>query len=226
MKIALLGYGKMGKAIEQIALERGHEIVLKIGSSNKALITSIKADVAIDFSLPSTVVENIKHCFNQDIPIVVGTTGWNDALKEIDTLCHSKKQSLLYASNFSIGVNLFFEMNKKLAELMNHFEQYDVSINETHHTEKLDAPSGTALSLAGQITTKIKRKTKENLNIFSHRKTNVIGDHLITYTSEIDQIELNHKAKNRKGFAQGAVLAAEWLIDKKGLFTMTDMLNL
>jgi 4-hydroxy-tetrahydrodipicolinate reductase len=237
MKIALLGYGKMGKEIEQIALNRGHEIVLKVTSSNAmfSLEDLRKADVAIEFSRPESVVNNIRSCFNAGIPVVVGTTGWYQHFTEITRVCENEKQALLYATNFSVGVNIFFELNKRLAEMMNRHMHYEVLVEETHHTQKLDAPSGTAITIAEGILEKIERKDQwvnensivdNHLNIISHRVENVPGTHVVKYHSDIDDIEIKHTAHNRKGFATGAVIAAEWLIGKKGMFTMRDVLQL
>jgi len=237
MKIALLGYGKMGKAIEQIALERNHEIVLKVTSENaqtfdEKLLAS--ADVAIEFTRPESVMHNINKCFTLNVPIVVGTTGWQHLLKDVKDLCQEKNQTLLYASNFSIGVNIFFELNKKLAELMNPHPQYNITMEEIHHTQKLDSPSGTAISLANDAISILERKsswiegtngTAEQLQIKAVRTDNVPGTHIINYNSEIDSIEIKHTAHNRKGFAMGSVIAAEWLKGKKGMFTMQDVLK-
>lgn len=237
MKIALLGYGKMGKEIEQIALNRGHEIVLKVNSSNAtfSLEDLRKADVAIEFSRPESVVNNIRSCFNAGIPVVVGTTGWYQHFNEITRVCENENQAMLYATNFSVGVNIFFELNKRLAEMMNRHMHYEVLIEETHHTQKLDAPSGTAITIAEGILEKIERKDQwvnensevdNHLNIISHRIENVPGTHVVKYHSAIDDIEIKHTAHNRKGFATGAVIAGEWLIGKKGMFTMRDVLQL
>ncbi|MGB0368816.1 MAG: 4-hydroxy-tetrahydrodipicolinate reductase [Flavobacteriales bacterium] len=237
MKIALSGYGKMGKEIEKIALERGHEIVVKFNDSDDWAGKEdqlAKADVAIEFSMPHSVVSNIFKCFDAKVPVVVGTTGWFGQLDHVKEVCRKHNQSLLYASNFSIGVNLFFEANKVLAKLLNEHEGYEVSLEETHHTAKLDSPSGTAISLANQIIDGLDRKDvwknektdkDYELDIVSHRVENVPGTHAVKYESEIDKIELVHTAKSRVGFAKGAVLAAEWLTDKKGVFTMSDLLK-
>ncbi|MGZ4036882.1 MAG: 4-hydroxy-tetrahydrodipicolinate reductase [Bacteroidia bacterium] len=235
MKIILYGYGKMGREIEKIALERGHEIVLRIEESNAATITKAqlqKGDVAIEFSTPHTVLANIANCFEADLPVVVGTTGWYDHFEEIKNKCISGKKSLFYASNFSLGVNLFFKVNKYLAELMNNYPVYDVSMEEVHHIHKLDKPSGTAITLANQVMEKIGRKSKwsidkqspETLFIKDVREGEVPGTHIIKYKSDIDDIEIMHKAHNRKGFAFGAVLAAEFLHKQKpGIYTMEDL---
>jgi 4-hydroxy-tetrahydrodipicolinate reductase len=237
MKIALIGYGKMGKEIEQIAISRGHEIVLKINSNNLQEFTVEnlkKADVAIEFTIPNAVLKNIYACFDAGVPIVVGTTAWNSYLDEVKNYCKQKNASLLYASNFSIGVNLFFALNKKLAQLMAPYKEYDVMMEEIHHTQKLDAPSGTAISLANDILaihpTKKKwsldKSDEQTLLIKAKRIDPCPGTHIIKYSSEIDDIEIIHTAHNRKGFATGAVIAAEWLIGKKGVYTMNDVLNI
>jgi len=237
MKIALIGYGKMGKEIEQIAIFRGHEIVLKINSNNLQEFTVDnlkKADVAIEFTTPNAVLKNIYTCFDAGIPIVVGTTAWYKHLDEVKKYCAQKNASLLYASNFSVGVNLFFALNKKLAELMAPYKEYDVMIEEIHHTQKLDAPSGTAISLANDILavhpTKKKwsldKSDEQTLLIKAKRIDPCPGTHSIKYSSEIDDIEIIHTAHNRKGFATGAVIAAEWLIGKKGVYTINDVLNI
>ena len=237
MKIALLGYGKMGKEIEKIALERGHEIVVKIDVESdwtKAKTLLASADVAIEFSTPQSTIQNIFHSFDVNVPVVVGTTGWMEQLDHVKQVCEKNGQTLFYASNFSIGVNLFFEINNKLALMMKKQDGYNVTMEEIHHTEKLDSPSGTALKLAEGIIEKYDRKKswvneatdKEDvLGIVSKRIDKVPGTHTVTWTSDIDDIELKHTAHNRKGFALGAVMAAEWVHDKRGVFTMHDMLS-
>lgn len=235
MNIALLGYGKMGKEIETIALQRGHSIVLKVDESNALSFTNEelkKADVAIEFSTPHTVIANIKKCFDTQVPIVVGTTGWYDSFKEIETECKQKNTALFHATNFSLGVNLFFKVNSYLAELMNKYDSYNVEMEEIHHIHKLDKPSGTAISLANQVLDKIDRKknwsitdnNSETLFIKDIREGEVPGTHIIKYTSSVDDIEIMHKAHNRKGFALGAVIAAEYIKGKKGIFTMNDLI--
>lgn len=235
MKIALLGYGKMGKEIEAIALKRRHEIVLKVDESNASTITQAdlkKADVAIEFSTPHTVLSNINACFDAHLPIVIGTTGWYHEFENIKAKCISENQAMFYATNFSLGVNLFFKVNKYLADLMNKYEDYDVSMEEIHHIHKLDKPSGTAITLAEQILEKIDRKTKwsiedkasDTLFIKDIREGEVPGTHIIKYTSAVDDIEIMHKAHNRQGFALGSVIAAEYLYGKKGIFTMQDLI--
>ena len=238
MKIAIIGYGKMGKAIEEIAISKGHEIVLKIDVSNTADFTKEnvqKANVAIEFTGPHTAFENISSCIEWGVPVISGSTGWLANFEKAKKLCEEKKGCLIYASNFSIGVNLFFEINKQVAALMEPYENYDVSMTETHHTEKKDAPSGTAISLAEQILAKIGRKNKwvneasneaSDLIIHSERIDPAPGTHSVTYASPIDSIEITHTAHTRKGFAGGAVLAAEFANQKKGIFTMKDVLGL
>ncbi len=244
MKIALLGYGKMGQIIERIAIERGHEIVLKISVDNTADFTISnlkKADVAIDFSTPNAAVDNIYKCFEAGVPVVVGTTGWYGKLQEIKNDCLSSNNTLLYGSNFSVGVNLFFHLNKVLAKLMNNYPAYEVQVEEIHHTQKLDAPSGTAMTIAEDIIEELDRKSEwlnevvgtpipeviknEELLIESHRIENVPGTHTVIYSSEVDDIEIKHTAHNRSGFALGAVIAAEWLEKKQGFYNITDIFN-
>lgn len=232
MKIALLGYGKMGKEIEKIALERGHKIVLKIEKEEEYNIKT--ADVAIDFSIPSAAFFNVRNCFINQVPVVSGTTGWLDKYNEAVALCKKNNGSFIYASNFSLGVNLFFELNKQLATLMNSVKDYNLSIEEIHHTSKLDAPSGTAITLAEGIIEKSNKKAWElnktsnetTVPIMAKRIPDVPGTHHVIYSSEVDSIEISHTAFNRKGFALGAVVAAEWLINKKGVYTMKDVLNI
>ena len=231
MKIALLGYGKMGKVIEKIAIERGHEIVLKKDENNTYDGLS-NADVAIDFSVPTAAVENISNCFHTNVPVVSGTTGWLEHYDQILTLCHEKKGGFISSSNFSLGVNLFFEVNDYLAKIMAPYTSYSVAMEEIHHTQKLDAPSGTAISLAKGIIenssytnwTLDKAATNE-IPIDAKRIADVPGTHTVTYGSEVDSIEIKHTAHNREGFALGAVIAAEWLAGKQGVFTMKDVLN-
>jgi 4-hydroxy-tetrahydrodipicolinate reductase len=232
MKIALLGYGKMGKVIEKNALDRGHEIVLKKTESN-TFEGLEKADVAIDFSIPNAAVCNIKQCFDTNIPVVCGTTGWLEHYPEMVSLCNAKNGSFIYSSNFSLGVNIFFELNTYLAKIMTNLEQYKVSMEEIHHTQKLDAPSGTAISLANGIIENSKylswtleNPTENQIKIDAKRIENVPGTHSVFYDSSVDQIEIKHTAHSREGFALGAVIAAEWLQNKKGVFTMKDVLNL
>jgi len=237
MKIALLGYGKMGKEVESLALNRGHEIYLIIDNEAEWQSNTDKlsnADIAIEFSIPESVKGNIKRCFHHNVPIVVGTTAWLDDLDEIKNLCIELDQSMIWASNFSIGVNILFEINRKLASIMNNQDKYDLTIEETHHIHKLDAPSGTAINLANDMIGLVDRKSgwskgisDDNtlLDITSKREGSITGKHTIKYESEIDILELRHEAKNRKGFALGALLAAEWLQGKKGFYEMKDMLG-
>lgn len=232
MKIALLGYGKMGKVIERIALERGHEIVLKKDQNNTFEGLSI-ADVAIDFSVPDSAVANISECLNNGIPVISGTTGWLADYPKMVQLCEEKNGSFIYASNFSLGVNVFFELNEYLAKMMTNLKQYNVSMEEIHHTQKLDAPSGTAITLAEGVIKHtdyanwtLETPISNEIHIEAKRIENVPGTHSIFYDSEVDQIEIKHTAHSREGFALGAVVAAEWLVGKKGVFTMKDVLGL
>lgn len=232
MKIALLGYGKMGLIIEEKALQRGHEIILKKGAHG-SFEGLEKADVAIDFSIPSAAVENIKACLNSNIPVISGTTGWLEDYDVIAKECNDKKGAFLYGSNFSLGVNIFFELNAQLAKIMSSFEDYKVSMEEIHHTQKLDAPSGTAISLAQGVIENSNYKTwtldkaeNNEIPITAIRQDSVPGTHSVFYDSPIDQIEIKHTAHSRDGFALGAVIAAEWIIGKKGVFSMKDVLNL
>ncbi len=237
MKIALFGYGKMGKEIEDAALHRGHSIVLKVNSKNAKSFTDAElegADVAIEFSKPDLAIENILRCFSSQVPIIVGTTGWYQKLNDVKQIAIQQNQSFLYASNFSVGVNLFFELNKKLALLMKNYPEYDVSMQEIHHLQKLDAPSGTAISLANDLIQHLPEKqkwvnqnskSKNEIGIESLRVDGVPGTHSISYSSVVDSIEIKHTAHNRKGFALGAVMAAEWLQHKKGSFEMADVLG-
>ncbi|WP_299247867.1 4-hydroxy-tetrahydrodipicolinate reductase [uncultured Aquimarina sp.] len=232
MKIALLGYGRMGKTIEKIATERGHSIVLTVDKDDKDYDVSV-ADVAIDFSIPSAAVNNITNCFNSGVPIVSGTTGWLDHYDHIISLCKEKKGGFIYASNYSLGVNLFFELNKKLAKMMNPIDGYDIHMEEIHHTQKLDAPSGTAITLAEGVIEntdkdawQLDKGNDNTIPIIAKRIENVPGTHTVTYTSAVDDIEIKHTAHNRQGFALGAVVAAEWLSGKTGVFGMKDVLGL
>lgn len=232
MKIALLGYGRMGKEIEKIAQERGHEIVIRDNGEETYDIKT--ADVAIDFSIPNAAFNNISNCFTNNVPVVSGTTGWLDKYDEALTLCKTHKGAFIYASNFSLGVNIFFELNNQLAKMMSALDQYKVDIEEIHHTKKLDAPSGTAITLAEGIIENSNRKTweldgeatEENIPITAIRTPDVPGTHTINYNSIVDSIEIKHTAHNRKGFALGAVIAAEWLKDKQGVYNMRDVLNI
>jgi 4-hydroxy-tetrahydrodipicolinate reductase len=238
MKIALIGYGKMGHMIEEVAIERGHEIVLKIHIDNTEEFTkenSAPADVAIEFTSPDSAYENVKKCIDFGVPTVSGSTGWNEKLEEMKQYCLQKGGSFLHTSNFSIGVNIFFEVNKLLAKLMNAHAGYDVTLKEIHHTQKKDAPSGTAVTLAEGVLANLSRKknwvnkqtsTPEELSIISERIDPAPGTHYVKYSSEVDDIEIIHTAHNRKGFALGAVLAAEYIEGKKGVFDMKDVLNI
>ena len=236
MKIAILGYGKMGKEIEKIALSRGNDVVIKIGEENLQDLTKEnlkKADVAIEFSTPDTAYSNIQLCFECEVPVVVGTTGWLDKIDDCIQQTQSGK-GLFYASNFSVGVNVFFEINKKLAELMAPYNDYKVEMEEVHHTQKLDSPSGTAITLAEGIIDNLPKVTnwvneetvsENELGIVSKRIEKVPGTHIVTYENDIDEIYIKHTAHNRKGFALGAVLAAEFMKDKAGFYGMSDLLG-
>lgn len=232
MKIALLGYGKMGRIIESIALERGHEIVLK-KSSNTPFDNLDQADVAIDFSIPDAAVKNITTCLEKNIPVVSGTTGWLEKYDEVTAYCQQQQGAFLYGSNFSLGVNIFFELNQHLAKIMAKFQAYQVCLEEIHHTQKLDAPSGTAITLAQDIINSsqynswsLDKANENEIQITAVRQESVPGTHSVFYESPIDQIEIKHTAYSREGFALGAVLAAEWIYGKKGVFSMKDVLNL
>jgi len=247
MNIALLGYGKMGKIIEKIATDRKHNIVLKIDHDNQHELTAENlknADVVIEFTTPASVLNNIRHCFDAGVPIVVGTTGWYEHLDQVKQNCVDTGSTLLYGSNFSVGVNIFFHINRKLAKLMNDYAYYDVQVEEIHHTQKLDSPSGTAITIAEGIIDNLDRK-KEWINVLtaegndadesslkneqvlieSFRIDSVPGTHTVIYDSEVDTLEFKHTAHNRNGFALGAVLAAEWVHNKKGFFSVQEMFN-
>lgn len=234
MKIALLGYGKMGQEIEKIATARGHEVILRKTENNN--FDGLKnADVAIDFSVPKAAITNISAAINDNVPVVSGTTGWLDDYDAITELCQNKNSAFLYASNFSLGVNIFFELNKKLAQLINQTDGYRVEVEEIHHTQKLDAPSGTAITLTQDIIANTHYNnwvlmpdevTENDIPITAKRIEKAPGTHSITYTSEVDKISIEHEAFSRQGFALGAVIAAEWLIGKKGVFSMKDVLGL
>jgi len=238
MKIALIGYGKMGKAIEEIAVNRGHEVVLKIDEFNLddfTRETTRKADVAIEFTGPHSAFENVKKVLSFDRPLVCGSTGWLENLEEVKKLCAERNGSFIYASNYSVGVNIFFEINKKLASMMASHKDYEVQVTEIHHTQKKDAPSGTAITVAEQILDSIGRKKSwvnqisdnpQELEIISERIDPAAGIHKVKYYSTVDDIEIIHTAHNRQGFALGAVLAAEYIKDKKGIFSMKDVLRL
>jgi 4-hydroxy-tetrahydrodipicolinate reductase len=232
MKIALLGYGKMGKIVEKLAVKKGHTIVSRINQySSKEEI--LKADIAIEFSTPQAAVSNIKFCLENDIPIVSGTTGWLAHYDKMIKLCENRNGSFIYASNFSIGVNLFFSINEYVSNLMESWKDYQVSIEEVHHNQKQDIPSGTAVTLAEEIIRNSDKKNwelngteAENINITAKRKNDIKGTHIINYDSNIDTISIKHEAHSRDGFALGAILAAEWLVNKKGIFTMKDVLQI
>jgi len=247
MKIALLGYGKMGKMVEKIAIDRKHEIVLKIDYDNQHELTSEnlqQADVAIEFSTPATVLGNIERCFEAGVPVVVGTTGWYGEFEQVKEECEQSDGAMIYASNFSVGVNVFFYVNRVLAKLMNNYPYYDVQVEEIHHTQKLDAPSGTAITIAEGIIENLNSKKEwvnvltadgadaadENINndqllIESFRIDSVPGTHTVIYDSEVDMIEFKHTAHNRNGFALGAVMAAEWIQGRKGFFSVEEMFD-
>lgn len=232
MKIALLGYGRMGKEIEKIAISRGHEIVIRKDIDDVIDITL--ADVAIDFSVPTSAFNNISNCLNNNVPVISGTTGWLEKYDEAIELCKEKKGAFIYASNYSLGVNIFFELNKQLAKMMKAVEGYNISMEEIHHTKKLDAPSGTAITLAEGVIENTSKKdwelgekaSEENIAIVAKRIPEVPGTHSVWYDSEVDTIEIKHTAHSRKGFALGAVIAAEWIYDKTGVFSMKDVLNI
>ena len=236
MKIALIGYGKMGKAVEEAALKRGHEIVSIIDVDHRDAFRSEafrSADVAIEFTRPDTAFDNYMQCFAAGVPVVSGTTGWLDRLDEVKAICRNEGRTFFYASNFSIGMNLFFAVNAYLAKLMNRFTDYDVQITETHHIHKLDAPSGTAISLAQAViehsnyqSWKLDETFGAELGIYAVREDEVPGTHSVKYHSNVDEIEIKHTAFNRNGFALGAVVAAEWILGKKGNFGMKEVLGL
>ncbi len=238
MRIALIGYGKMGKAIEEVAVQRGHEIIIKIDQPNLHEFTRetlAKADTAIEFTSPHSAYDNVKKCLDFDVPVVCGSTGWTDKLNDLKKICSERAGAFVYSSNFSVGVNIFFEINKRLAALMSLHKEYEVILEETHHTQKKDAPSGTAITLAEQILQEVKRKKQwvnelsdnpEDLEIISQRIDPAPGTHSVKYSSVIDDIEIIHTAHSRTGFATGAVLAAEFIKDKKGFFCMKDVLGL
>lgn len=237
MRIMLLGYGKMGKTIEQIAINRGHEVPYKIDYQNAEDLFKVKSsevDVAIEFTQPESAFRNVKYCLENNIPVVCGTTGWLEKKVQMNELCRTNDGSFFYASNYSVGVNLFFQFNKILGQIMNNYPQYQIAMEEIHHTEKKDAPSGTAITLAEGIIATVNSKQQwvnesttdaSNLSIISKRIENVPGTHTISYDSAVDSIEIKHTAHSRQGFAEGAVIASEWLIGKKGVYGMEDMLK-
>lgn len=231
MKIALLGYGRMGKTIEKLATERGHEVVKTIDQND--IYDFNGAEVAIDFSVPDAAVNNISACLNAGIPVVSGTTGWLAKYDDMVTLCEKQKGAFIYASNFSVGVNIFFELNNQLAKMMQGLKEYDVSMTEIHHIHKLDSPSGTAITLAGGILSHsekkdwvLDKKEANKITINAVREGEVPGTHTIKFESAVDEITIEHKAHSRSGFALGAIIAAEWLKDKRGVYGMKDVLNL
>ncbi len=238
MNIAILGYGKMGREIEKTALVRNHRITLVVDISNQEELTLEnlrKADVALDFSTPGSAFQNILACFEAGVPIVCGTTGWLDRFNEVKILCEQRGGTFFYASNFSLGVNIFFAINRNLARIMDSIPDYDVRIREIHHIHKLDAPSGTAITLANDLIACVGRKEKwelngqsvgSSVNISAVREDEVPGTHIITWDSPVDTIEISHEAKSRKGLAMGAVLAAEFIRDKKGVYSMQDLIKL
>lgn len=235
MKIALVGYGKMGKTIEKIAIERGHTVVAKIDLNNHNELDTLQADVAIEFSHPDAAFENIRRCLNRKIPVVCGTTGWLDKKSEIEQLTNQQGGSFFYASNYSLGVNIFFRLNEYLSKMMKGFEAYNIGVEEIHHTEKKDAPSGTAITLAEGILNHHPTKRKwvnaessdeSELSIKSFRIDQVPGTHVVRYSSRIDDIEIKHTAHTREGFAVGAVMVAEWIQGRKGVLNMNDFLKL
>jgi len=234
MKIILLGYGKMGKVIERVALQRGHEIAARIDIDNQQDLDTAKGDVVIEFSHPDGAVENISRCLRRNLPVVCGTTGWLSRKSEIEALCLQVNGTFFYASNYSLGVNVFFKLNEYLANMMDKFPDYDIDMEETHHTEKKDAPSGTAITLAEGVIRNMSRKKYwvnqkstevEKLVIESFRVDQVPGTHVVRYNSPIDDIEIKHTAHSREGFGRGAVMVAEWILDKKGILGMDDYLR-
>ncbi len=238
MKIAIIGYGKMGKTIEKLAVQKGHEIVLKIDDSNlKDLIVENlkKADVAIEFTNPESAFKNINLCFDANLPVISGTTGWLDKFDRIKQRCEKENHAFFYASNYSLGVNIFFKLNQYLAKMMNKFENFDVSVDETHHIHKLDAPSGTAITIAEGIINEMDRKnawvkekaeSPEQIAVKSFREGEIPGIHTVTYSSDVENIVITHESKNREGLAQGALMAAEFIVGKSGIFGMDDLLML
>jgi len=238
LNLILFGYGRMGKEIEKIALQRGHDIILKVDIDNKDTVSLEdlkKGDAAIDFSFPESALNNVLKCFDADLPVVSGTTGWNHQMAEAEDICKKNGKTMFVAPNFSVGVNIFMELNRRLAGFMEAFDTYDIEMQELHHDKKLDQPSGTAIALADQITDRVTRKSSWNLDKTNNsedvhidciRQGNIPGTHIIKYLSEIDDIEIKHEAHNRVGFALGAVLAAEWIKGKTGIFNMSDLLNL
>ncbi|MCF6241099.1 MAG: 4-hydroxy-tetrahydrodipicolinate reductase [Bacteroidales bacterium] len=238
MKIAIIGYGKMGKTIEKLALAKGYKIILKIDDTNLNDLTVDnlkKADVAIEFTNPESAFTNINLCFDAGIPVISGTTGWLDKFEDIKQRCESENKAFFYASNYSLGVNIFFKLNKYLAKMMNRFDDFEVQVEETHHIHKLDAPSGTAITIAEGIISEIDRKKEwvkekadrhEQIAVKSYREGEIAGIHTVTYSSNVEDIIITHNSKNREGLAQGALMAAEFIIGKSGIFGMDDLLML
>jgi len=234
MNIILLGYGKMGRTIEKVALDRGHKIVARIDIDNASDFDGVSGDVAIEFSHPDAAFDNVKKCIEKRLPVVCGTTGWLSRKQEIEMLCKKNDSTFFYASNYSLGVNIFFKVNEYIARMMNNLAEYDIALDEIHHAEKKDAPSGTAITLAEGILNNVKRKKKwvnqrtgkpEDLFIESFRIDQVPGTHIVKYESAIDDLEIKHIAHSREGFAKGAVMVAEWIKDKRGIYTMDDFLK-
>lgn len=233
MKIALIGYGKMGKCIEEEAIIRGHKIILKI-SKTPTIQDLQNVDLVIEFSAPKSAFKNVKICLENKLPVVCGTTGWLNQINDINQICKKYNSAFLYSSNFSIGMNIFFQINKKLAKIMNKYHDYKVHIEEIHHTAKLDIPSGTSISLAQDIIQETNKtawtinnsKDQNKIYIQSQRLENISGIHLVNYQSNIDQIQIKHEAYNRRGFAIGAIIAGEWLKNKTGIFSMQDVLKI
>lgn len=236
MNIAIIGYGKMGKSVEAVAQKRGHEVTHRFTSTDTFTAADLEgADAAIEFSQPEAAFDNIIKCLEARIPVAVGTTGWYERYGELEDACRSTNGTILHATNFSLGVNIFFEINRQLAAIMERYDAYDADMEETHHTQKIDSPSGTAITLAKDVLSAVSRKTAyvnreaqnaEELGVVSHRVADVPGTHVVRWTSDIDTLELRHTAHNREGFATGAVIAAEWLQGRHGIYTMNDLLNL
>ena len=237
MNIALIGYGKMGKSIEKLAIQRGHKISVIVNSNTKKKLFELSpnnTDVVIEFSNPSSAFENIAACLRQKIPVISGTTGWHDQLPEIESICTTHKGTFLTTTNFSLGANIFFKLNKWLSQIMRQFPNYKINIDDTHHLEKLDKPSGTAITLAHDIIKNhpsynkwaLDASKEDQLKISSFRQAEVTGKHVVNYSSPVDSLEIRHEAKSRQGFALGAVLVAEWIPAKKGIVTMNDFIKI
>lgn len=234
MQIILLGYGKMGRIIERVAVERGHDVVARIDVDNQHELDNVQGDVAIEFSHPDAAFDNVKRCLNKQIPVVCGTTGWLTRKAEIETICKNTNGAFFYASNYSLGVNVFFKLNEYLSKVMRRFTEYDIRMDEVHHTEKKDSPSGTAITLAETIIKNSNKKKSwvnadtgkaDDLYISSFRIDQVPGTHVVKYESLVDDIEIRHTAHSREGFAKGAVMVAEWIIGKKGVLSMNEFLD-